>query len=598
MQENDPTATPDALMQFLYRAPIGLVQTALNGQIEMLNPMSAQLLMPLSRDGMLDNLFTVLDVAAPELRALAGAHQELHGAICEDVRITLASGEAGNPAPQVLSISLLRLDECRLMAVLSDVTLQVRREQQGLARRLSDAARIDVLTQMPNRVAILEHIQQAMANAAGTAGREIAVLFISCDRFRQINHTLGQKVGDQMLALMAARLQNGIRPQDVVGHAASGESVVARIGGDEFVILVDELSHAEDSYKIAQRLIEILSRPYGIGAHQVHCAVSIGIALGAQASLDPDTLLQNASIAMREAKRAGGACYVVFEPSMQERATRLGDIESDLRRALCTDELFVVYQPVVWMQSQGRQTGGLAGVEALVRWRHPDRGLMSPLEFIGIAEECGLIGAIGDFVLASACRDFIGWQRRLGSLAPGFLAVNLSRAQLYQPDLVANVTETLRIAGMRANQLQFEVTESLAAQDSIVQARLRELKALQLTLALDDFGTGYSSLSSLHLLPVDTVKIDRSFVSQSDTSLHHRVLIEATVRVAASLGMCTVAEGIETHAQANVIQSLGCDKGQGYLYSKPLSAPDLEVWLETVQSTRSGLIEFKRTCVQ
>jgi hypothetical protein len=201
-------AAPDALIQFLYRAPIGLVQTTLDGRIEMLNPMSAQLLMPLSRDGTLDDLFTVLDVAAPQLRALAAKHQDSSGVICEDVRITLAPGDAGNATPQVLSISLLQLDECRLMAVLSDVTLQVRREQQGLARRLSDAARIDVLTQMPNQVAIREHIEHAMANAAEAADREIAVLFINCDRFRQINDTLGQKIGDQMLALMAARLQN------------------------------------------------------------------------------------------------------------------------------------------------------------------------------------------------------------------------------------------------------------------------------------------------------------------------------------------------------------------------------------------------------
>jgi EAL domain-containing protein (putative c-di-GMP-specific phosphodiesterase class I) len=185
------------------------------------------------------------------------------------------------------------------------------------------------------------------------------------------------------------------------------------------------------------------------------------------------------------------------------------------------------------------------------------------------------------------------WQHRFGSLAPGSIAVNLSRAQLYQPDLVAKVTATLRSTGMRANQLQFEVTESLAAQDATVQARLRELKALQLTLALDDFGTGYSSLSSLHLLPVDTVKIDRSFVCQADTSPHHRVLIEATVRVASSLGMSIVAEGIETRAQASVVRTLGCDKGQGYYWSKPLSAPDLEVWLEAAPSPRYELLESK-----
>ena len=588
---NDLTTSPDVLMQFLYRAPIGLVQTDLDGQIEMLNPMASQLLMPLSRDGMLENLFTVLDVVAPELRARAVEHHELGGLISEDVRISLAPVDLGNPTPKVLSISLMRLDDCRLMAVLSDVTLQVRREQQGLARRLSDAARIDVLTQMPNRVAILERIQLAMANVAGVVDREIAVLFISCDRFRQINDTLGHKIGDQMLALMASRLQNGIRPQDVVGRGASVESMVARIGGDEFVILLDELSHAEDSYKIAQRLIDILSRPYAIGKEQVHCAVSIGIALGAQACGDADTLLQNGSIAMREAKRAGGARFMVFECAMQERASRRGGIESELRRALAADELFVMYQPVVWMQSRKGQTGRAAGVEALVRWRHPDRGLVPPSEFIGIAEECGLIGAVGDFVLATACRDFMVWQRRFGVLAPASIAVNLSRAQLYESDLVAKVSETLRSTGMRANQLQFEVTESLAAQDATVQARLRELKALKLTLALDDFGTGYSSLSRLHLLPVDTVKIDRSFVCQADTSPHHRVLIEATVRVAASLGMSIVAEGIETRAQASVVRTLGCDKGQGFFWSKPLSALDLEVWLAAVPAPRSELLE-------
>ncbi len=198
----------EALIQFLYRTPIGLVQTALDGQIEMLNPMSAQLLMPLSRDGMLNNLFTVLEVVAPELRALAATRQDSRGILCEELRITLAPGQAGNAAPQVLSISLLKFDERRLMAVLSDVTLQVRREQQGLARRLSDAARIDVLTQMPNRVAIREHILQAMVNAGKATDRGIAVLFITCDRFSQINDAHGQAVGDQMLALMAARLQN------------------------------------------------------------------------------------------------------------------------------------------------------------------------------------------------------------------------------------------------------------------------------------------------------------------------------------------------------------------------------------------------------
>jgi diguanylate cyclase (GGDEF)-like protein len=521
---------------------------------------------------------------APELRTLAAGLQNIGGAIGEELRITLAPGEAGNVEPLVLAISLLRLDEGRLMAVLGDVTKQVGREQQGLARRLDDAARIDILTQMPNRTALREHIAQAMAKRSRAAGGEFALLHVNCDRFRAINDTLGQRVGDDVLALMGARLQNAVRAQDRVGRSGENESMAARIGGDEFVILLDELRVAEDTYAIAQRLRGLLNRPYGIGKHQVHCAASIGIALGSQASGDPDALLQNASIAMREAKRAGRDCYVMFEPVMHERAAARGALEFDLRVALGTDQLFVVYQPIVWLRGKHQGSDRLAGVEALVRWRHPTRGLMLPLEFIAIAEDCGMIDALGDFVLETACRDFVSWLRRFDDRAPGTLAVNISRAQLRQDDLVARVAATLRSSAMRAEQLQLEITESLAAQDATVQARLRELKALRLTLALDDFGTGYSSLSSLHLLPVDTVKIDRSFVCQADTSRHHRVLIDATVRVATSLGMSTVAEGVETLAQAETVRKLGCEKAQGYFYSRPLEAADLELWLERAQA--------------
>jgi EAL domain-containing protein (putative c-di-GMP-specific phosphodiesterase class I) len=256
-----------------------------------------------------------------------------------------------------------------------------------------------------------------------------------------------------------------------------------------------------------------------------------------------------------------------------------------LRVALVESQLFVVYQPVVALQPGAGPTFGVEfGVEALVRWRHPVRGVVPPLDFIGVAEECGLIGALGDFVLATACRLFVHWQQQLGPQAPRMLAVNLSRAQLSQRGWVSTVQQILQDTGMDPQRLQFEVTESLAAQDESVQARLHELKALRLTLALDDFGTGYSSLASLHLLPVDTVKIDRSFVSKADTSHHHRVLIEATVRVAGSLGMSTVAEGIETEAQAAVVRQLGCEKGQGYLFSRPLPAGDVAGWLGAAQA--------------
>jgi predicted signal transduction protein with EAL and GGDEF domain len=373
--------------------------------------------------------------------------------------------------------------------------------------------------------------------------------------------------------------------------------MAARIGGDEFVVVLDNLRRQDDAHGVAQRLLDLLKQPYGVGRHQLHCNVSMGIVLRAQAGADADSVLQDASIAMVEAKRCGGARYALFEPAMQTRAALRASTEAELRLALAEGQLFVVYQPVVGLtgaagahptqavaepgngQGVDRTVNSSAGVEALVRWRHPTRGLVPPLDFIGIAEDCGLIGPVGDFVLATACRQFVAWQTELGAGAPQALAVNLSRAQLGQPGLVESVRQILASTGMAATRLQLEVTESLAAQDETVQVRLHELKALGLTLALDDFGTGYSSLASLHLLPVDTVKIDRSFVSQVDTSHHHRVLIEATVRVANSLGMRTVAEGIETVAQADLVRELGCEKGQGYYYSKPLNAADVAPWL-------------------
>lgn len=573
----DITNAYEALLQFLYLAPIGLAQTTLDGDVLMINPISAKLLMPLSDRGSLDNLFDVLAPVAPWLRGQVAAFDDPSGVVCDTLRIRIEPGAADAAGAQVLSVNVLKLDESRLMVVLNDVTLDVRREEQDLARQLSDAARQDALTQLPNRTAVQERLERAIAQARSDAGYHFAVLFINCDRFKLINDTLGHAVGNEVLACMAGRLQAALRPYDLVGRTPGADWVAARLGGDEFVVLLDGLHRPDDVHVVARRLQDVLSQPYGIGPHQLHCSASMGVVLRAQASDDPDAVLQDASIAMAEAKRAGGARYLVFEPAMQQRAARRGVLEADMRHALEHDELFVVYQPVIGL-AHGDCS---AGMEALVRWRHPTRGLVSPMEFIGIAEECGLIGVLGEFVLATASRQFAEWRMSLGARAPRLLAVNLSRAQLGQPGLATVIDRTLRSCGMRPEQLQLEVTESLAAQDETIQARLHELKALGLTLALDDFGTGYSSLASLHQLPVDTIKIDRSFVSQADTSRHHRALIEATIHVAASLGMSTVAEGIETESQAAVVRRLGCDKGQGYLFGKPMPADEYLHWLSS-----------------
>jgi diguanylate cyclase (GGDEF)-like protein len=573
----------EALVQFLYRAPIGLAQTSLDGTVDMLNPMASRLLMPLATAQGLDNLFDVLAPVAPHLATMVEAFLEPSGMICEGLRLPVGVPHAASGSLQVLALNLMKLDPERLMATVADATFEVQREQEVLSRRLRNAARTDNLTRMPNREAVRDALQHLLAQPVSDVG--FAVLTLNCDRFRQLNDSLGQAVGDHLLMHMADRLRGALRP--ALGRIEPGTQagqLAARTGGDEFVVLLDGLRGRADAERIALRLLDALAHPYLVDGHDIVCGASVGLAWSLDdpeiALREPDDVLRDAGIAMVEAKRAGGNRHVVFAPSMRERAARRAGIEAELRQALVEEQLFVVYQPVVRLLPCGG-VDYAAGVEALVRWRHPVRGIVPPIDFIEVAEECGLIGMLGDFVLERACRDFLDWRARLGERAPGLMAVNLSRAQLAQPGWIDGVRRILRDTGMPPGCLQLEVTESLAAQDQDIQQRLHDLKALGIQLALDDFGTGYSSLSSLHLLPVDTVKIDRSFVCQADTSAHHRVLIEATVKVARSLGMTTVAEGIETQSQLDVVRNHLCDKVQGYFYSRPLPAPELLAWLVT-----------------
>ena len=600
-------------MRLLHQAPIGLVQTTLDGEITMINPMSAQLLMPLVANGNLDNLFNVLAPVAPQLRALAAAPSKPGDLICDGLHAVLRSAVAPGSATTTLAIRLLRLDEHTLVASLSDITQSVRQQQQRLADHWRDATRIDNLTLLPNRTVVLERIAAALRTARHDPDHAFAVLFINVDRFDSINVTRGQGAGDELLRLVAGRLNTAVRTCDAVGRAGSTvtlhdgsgavpptepENTAARLGGDEFVVLLQGLRSADHATLVAQRVCDSLRKPYELGGQALHSSASIGVVLQARSQGDADAplqgdadtmlhgdtatvshgdadaLLQDASLAMREAKRAGGACFRVFDPVLKERAWRRGSLEAELRHALSAGQLFVVYQPIVDLVH-----GRAVGMEALVRWRHPERGTVPPAEFIEIAESCGLIGALGEFVLNQACLQSAAWQRTLGDLAPRMMSVNVSRAQLTDPGIAAQVQQALQSSGLLAACLQLEVTESLAAQDQLIQARLRELKALGVTLALDDFGTGYSSLSSLHLLPIDVVKIDRSFVTQVESSAHHRVLVEATVRVARSLAMITVAEGVETPGQAAVLKALACDKGQGYLYARPMPGSEATRWL-------------------
>ncbi|MBE0549858.1 MAG: EAL domain-containing protein, partial [Rubrivivax sp.] len=447
-------------------------------------------------------------------------------------------------------------------------------ESHLLQERLSGSARTDALTQLPNRAVVMERLERAIDHARRHPGYGLAVLFMDFDRFKQVNDTLGHGAGDELLRQVAERLQLTLRPGDAVAHLDGDTRVAARLGGDEFVVVLEGVHDAPTVGIIADRLLKELAEPYLLGSTPVQSGASLGVVLHTGGDTTADKVLRNADTAMVEAKRAGRGRWVMFDDSMHERVVRALAVETDLRRALKDDELFVVYQPVIDLATRLP-----VGVEALVRWRHPARGLVPPVEFIGIAEEAGLIDAVGAQVLRTACLQFVRWRHELGALAPKQLAVNLSRAQLKRGDLVHEVQALLQETGLDPAQLQLEVTETLAAQDDGVQTTLRELKLLGVKLALDDFGTGYSSLACLHQMPVDTVKIDRSFVRHAETVEYHQVLIEATIRVARALGMTTVAEGIETEGQAALMLRLECDRGQGFLYSRPLEAADVEGWL-------------------
>ncbi len=448
--------------------------------------------------------------------------------------------------------------------------------QKRLEQTLRDSARTDSLTSLPNRAVVTDQIAIALARHRAQPGYHFAVLYMDFDRFKQVNDTLGHGVGDALLRQIADRLRTGLRESDSFVLTSDFGQMAARIGGDEFVVLLDDIRGDLDAEVVAGRLLELLAMPYVIGAHTVSSSVSIGIVTASHAAGDVESILRDADIAMYEAKRTGRGRYVMFEQAMHKRVHDDVALENELRRAMSDGQLFVVYQPLVDLIS-----GRMSGMEALVRWNHPQRGLVSPVEFIPIAEAVGLIGKLGAMVLNTACQDFAWLQATLGRQAPETVSVNLSRAQLCEPSLASDILQALRANGMSAGQLQLEITESLAAQDLAMQARLHEIKALGVTLALDDFGTGYSSLSCLHELPIDVVKIDRSFVSLAQTSDYHRVLIEATVLMARTLGMGTLAEGIETDMQASLMRTLGCGKGQGFLFSRPLQREALVRWIQS-----------------
>ncbi|MEI8194385.1 MAG: EAL domain-containing protein [Phycisphaerae bacterium] len=448
------------------------------------------------------------------------------------------------------------------LAVKENITIRKAMEEE-----LRTTSQTDKLTGLPNRVLLSDRLQQAILRAKRHTNCHFAVLFLDLDRFKTINDSLGHGVGDLLLQKIAQRLQVMVRSGDSVIRPPRG-NIAARLGGDEFVVLLDDLASPDDAVRVADRLLEAFAEPYQLGAHKVYSTASIGIVTSAIPADTAEDILRDADTAMYEAKLAGKGQYVVFDIVMRERVQNRLNLENDLRRAIEGGELFLMYQPIVSLQ-----TGATESLEALVRWRHPTRGLISPGEFIPIAEDTGLILPIGEWVLREACGRFAQWQACLGAAAPRSISVNLSRNQLLLPDLPRTIAEILAQTGVAAGCLHLEVTESAVMKDIAAATKmLHAIKAIGVKLDMDDFGTGYSSLSCLHEFPVDVLKIDRSFVANIDRGRDFAALVHAVAQLARNLNISVIAEGIETVEQALMLQSLDCEFGQGYLFSKPLPA--------------------------
>jgi len=445
-----------------------------------------------------------------------------------------------------------------------------RTRRRGLAplRGVATAARRDRLTGLANRTLFMSRLDQAIERVRAGQQPRFAVLFLDFDHFKLLNDTLGHEAGDELLRQIAARLRSTLRASDAMSDEPGG-NVVARFGGDEFVILLNELQLDTDVARVAERLLNALSPAYGVGGREVHSTVSIGIVTSDQCLESGEAIIRNADVAMYEAKRCGRACSVVFNEAMSTRLTRHVTIESGLRKALGTSQLSLVYQPIVELES-----GAVTSVEALLRWEHPLLGRVSPAEFIPVAEESGLIVPLGDWVLQEACGAFLAWRRQDPARAPRAISVNLSRAELaLGPRLLDRIRDTLARHDMPAECLQLEVTEREVMRDPQASRTLmQELRRMRVRLAMDDFGTGTSSLACLREYPFDVVKIDRSFVSDLVAERDVLALIHATLTLLENLGKTSVAEGVETVTQLAILQSLGCGCAQGYFFSRPVAA--------------------------
>ena len=499
-----------------------------------------------------------------------------HSQVLEETVQKLRETESGLRATEaaltkervVVDDHVLGLLQANELLIVSAIEAQTMAEEIERARiRMVYLAQHDALTDLPNRILLNDRLAQALA-LAQRQGKQLAVMFLDLDRFKYINDSLGHAVGDQLLQSVAGRLTASVRSSDTV----------CRQGGDEFVILLADIEHPQDAALSAQKILTALSAPHRLNKTELHITVSIGVSIYPNDGQDMETLIKSADTAMYHAKDGGRNHYQFFEPGMTILAVERHTIEGGLRHALVAHEFVLHYQPKINLE-----TGLISGVEALVRWQHPQRGLVLPEQFVWIAEDCGLIVPIGAWVLREACQQAKSWQD--AGLPPVPVAVNISAAQFRHKGFLEDLAQILQATGLAACYLELELTESVLMRDTESNAGvLIALKDLGVRLAIDDFGTGYSSLSYLKRFPIDSLKIDQSFlrgITHASADSDDAAIVAAVVSMGKSLNQCVIAEGVETREQLAFLQAQGCGEGQGFYFSHPVTADEVMALLRT-----------------